>query len=274
LPKNSDKTDPIEALFSEGRALSEQSRERIVELGDAATDRLLEIVADKKLWDDQAPGQGFAPIHAAEILGEIGDESAIEPLYEILHKVDPDALLDDAIVDAIRAFGLAAVNPGLRQIDSWDDPYLADLAYIFSGLPVCHEKILQVLLKYFLKQPVPAAELLADYGDPAAIDALEVALDRYIAAAAGDPKYRRPIFTLAESIEALGGELTDEQRFVVKDLRARRTASQAVLDKLASKPEPDDSATYKKPREIGRNDPCWCGSGRKYKKCHWQSDHQ
>lgn len=25
-------------------------------------------------------------------------------------------------------------------------------------------------------------------------------------------------------------------------------------------------------REIGRNEPCWCGSGRKYKKCHWKSD--
>ncbi|MGM0443407.1 MAG: type I methionyl aminopeptidase [Fibrobacterota bacterium] len=23
---------------------------------------------------------------------------------------------------------------------------------------------------------------------------------------------------------------------------------------------------------IGRNDPCWCGSGKKYKKCHWKSD--
>ncbi|MCL5781990.1 MAG: SEC-C metal-binding domain-containing protein [Patescibacteria group bacterium] len=21
-------------------------------------------------------------------------------------------------------------------------------------------------------------------------------------------------------------------------------------------------------KEIGRNDPCWCGSGKKYKKCH------
>jgi len=24
-----------------------------------------------------------------------------------------------------------------------------------------------------------------------------------------------------------------------------------------------------KRRKIGRNDPCWCGSGKKYKKCHW-----
>jgi len=24
----------------------------------------------------------------------------------------------------------------------------------------------------------------------------------------------------------------------------------------------------------GRNEPCWCGSGRKYKKCHAPEDHQ
>ena len=23
---------------------------------------------------------------------------------------------------------------------------------------------------------------------------------------------------------------------------------------------------------LGRNDPCWCGSGKKYKKCHLDSD--
>ncbi|MGC9348682.1 MAG: preprotein translocase subunit SecA [Anaerolineae bacterium] len=25
-------------------------------------------------------------------------------------------------------------------------------------------------------------------------------------------------------------------------------------------------------RDLGRNDPCWCGSGKKYKDCHWRSD--
>lgn len=25
-------------------------------------------------------------------------------------------------------------------------------------------------------------------------------------------------------------------------------------------------------RNLGRNDPCWCGSGRKYKHCHWRED--
>ncbi|MBW1834983.1 MAG: SEC-C domain-containing protein [Deltaproteobacteria bacterium] len=26
--------------------------------------------------------------------------------------------------------------------------------------------------------------------------------------------------------------------------------------------------------KLGRNDICWCGSGRKYKKCHYESDHK
>lgn len=27
-------------------------------------------------------------------------------------------------------------------------------------------------------------------------------------------------------------------------------------------------------KELGRNDPCWCGSGKKYKKCHCDMDHK
>ncbi|CAG0944383.1 partial Protein translocase subunit SecA, partial [Anaerolineae bacterium] len=26
--------------------------------------------------------------------------------------------------------------------------------------------------------------------------------------------------------------------------------------------------------KLGRNDPCWCGSGKKYKNCHMQSDNR
>ncbi len=36
---------------------------------------------------------------------------------------------------------------------------------------------------------------------------------------------------------------------------------------LPEQPEPDD-----RPPRPGRNDPCWCGSGRKYKKCHLRED--
>ncbi len=32
-----------------------------------------------------------------------------------------------------------------------------------------------------------------------------------------------------------------------------------------------EQATASKPQKLGRNDPCWCGSGKKYKKCHYPS---
>jgi uncharacterized protein YecA (UPF0149 family) len=38
-----------------------------------------------------------------------------------------------------------------------------------------------------------------------------------------------------------------------------------VLDYFAPKEE-------QPVRNLGRNDPCWCGSGRKYKNCHLRED--
>ena len=46
------------------------------------------------------------------------------------------------------------------------------------------------------------------------------------------------------------------------------SAGGAVAD---SKPEPARKTEREK---IGRNDPCWCGSGKKYKHCHYKQDKQ
>ena len=40
----------------------------------------------------------------------------------------------------------------------------------------------------------------------------------------------------------------------------------ALLDRLFRRRPPEGAAN------LGRNDPCWCGSGRKYKRCHYESD--
>ena len=37
----------------------------------------------------------------------------------------------------------------------------------------------------------------------------------------------------------------------------------------ATKPAPEPVRVKKMP---GRNDPCWCGSGKKYKQCHMKAD--
>jgi len=40
----------------------------------------------------------------------------------------------------------------------------------------------------------------------------------------------------------------------------------ALLDRLFRRRPPEEAAN------LGRNDPCWCGSGKKYKRCHYQAD--
>jgi hypothetical protein len=43
-----------------------------------------------------------------------------------------------------------------------------------------------------------------------------------------------------------------------------------LLDRILGKPgATNEDAPANKP---GRNEPCWCGSGRKYKKCHLPED--
>jgi len=41
-----------------------------------------------------------------------------------------------------------------------------------------------------------------------------------------------------------------------------------LFDRFVSKKPPEEA------KRLGRNDPCWCGSGKKYKKCHYEADRE
>jgi preprotein translocase subunit SecA len=46
-------------------------------------------------------------------------------------------------------------------------------------------------------------------------------------------------------------------------------APEAYADERpAEAPAPVQQRRVDEAEQIGRNDPCWCGSGKKYKKCH------
>lgn len=61
--------------------------------------------------------------------------------------------------------------------------------------------------------------------------------------------------------------------------RNQRRVKQSRLPEYIRHPPPiPDELLYpsslieevrKRPQQLGRNEPCWCGSGKKYKKCHW-----
>jgi preprotein translocase subunit SecA len=49
---------------------------------------------------------------------------------------------------------------------------------------------------------------------------------------------------------------------------AAAAGAQGVGDPEEPLPEPVETRVLEDEERIGRNDPCWCGSGKKYKKCH------
>ncbi len=276
MPKLSEQFDkPVALLFDSGQDLPEEHRDAILEAGSEVVDDLTTILEDRALWDDEAPGEGWAPIHAAELLGEIGDPDALPALYRVLRIIDPDAVLDDAIEDSIVAFGEDAIKPGRAALKSWNDVFLIDLAHVFARLDIRKKSVFQVLLKFFIKDPEHGAPLLGAYGDPAGRDAIEVVLDRYVIAASEDADQADTIVALADAYEALGGKLTGDAKKTARAIRKKKKHVQDIIDRAKRGDDPSiGEDTFVSDRDIGRNDPCWCGSGRKYKRCHLAEDNQ
>ncbi|MCU1233933.1 MAG: motif domain protein [Candidatus Solibacter sp.] len=88
---------------------------------------------------------------------------------------------------------------------------------------------------------------------------------------------------LAASIEKeYGSHLNREARKELKVIRSEIDAArqswtddepsiyQVICDEFEA--ADDDQTVVRQEPKLGRNDPCWCGSGKKYKKCHLDED--
>ncbi|NTU81333.1 MAG: hypothetical protein HGA45_18475 [Chloroflexales bacterium] len=73
-----------------------------------------------------------------------------------------------------------------------------------------------------------------------------------------------------------GQTLSPEERQRVDALGAQIFAEPHLWDDLIPPNPPASVAPQGAPPPAharpGRNDPCWCGSGRKYKQCHLRAD--
>jgi hypothetical protein len=82
--------------------------------------------------------------------------------------------------------------------------------------------------------------------------------------------------------EQFGAQLSRAAR---KELKNLRTEIEAARQEIATAEEPsiyevcqdgfdlvDDETFERAEPKLGRNEPCWCGSGKKYKKCHLDAD--
>jgi preprotein translocase subunit SecA len=67
-------------------------------------------------------------------------------------------------------------------------------------------------------------------------------------------------------------DILQEPRQAPRNLQARHASMMSQTAASAGGQEAEARAPVRAIKRPGRNDPCWCGSGKKYKQCHMRSD--
>src|SRR5438128_35284 len=120
-------TDPealARLLIDAGEKIPPRLRERILAFGPAVIPPLVALMEDEALFLEEAPGEGWAPIHAAELLGELSAAEAIEPMLRRLTNLDWDTILHETLTEALPRLGPAVLEPTLAAHAEATDPRL------------------------------------------------------------------------------------------------------------------------------------------------------
>jgi hypothetical protein len=243
-----------------------------LDLGPEHAPDLIRMALDEELyWADPDTDAAWAPVHAWRALAQLRAQEAAQPLTHLLSRIDEYD--DDWVGEELpRVFG----HIGPAAIPVLAD-YLADDAHgLWARLAAAHG-----LSEIGTRHPGARFD---------ATDALTITLERF---ADLDPTLNGFIISYLVDLEAVEAAPLMKRAFeadrvdlaVMGDwedvqirlglLEERKTPpKRAVLGDLSRVTALAEEGARRRLREIGRNDPCWCGSGKKYKHCHLRDDQQ
>jgi HEAT repeat protein len=259
----------VRRLLQHGEELPPSLCSDILSRGSEAVAPLIALLADPALDDLDAVGQGCVPLHAAKLLGELQAPEAIGPLLEALSRTEPGYLLYEDVRRALEKLGGMVAPQALELLARTEEPgYREGLLSVLANSGVKDERIFEALCEQLrAADPVLAAFNLAEYGDPRAIEPLTQALSAQELEPAEGPFSNQNVIELAAAIEELGGSLEPSLQDKFDGVIAQRERWRTELLRDAVVPRP-----IQRRERPGRNEPCWCGSGVKYKKCHLSED--
>lgn len=256
-------------LIASGERLSAEVQSQILALGEHAIAQLVDILRNHQLEDQDAPGADWVPVHAVRLLGALRAAAAVEPMLDLLADGDGTDYLSAAIIEALPAMGPTVLERLLQAQPQFEKSNQMNLLnVVLSRLGVHDPRILAILLDELKRSLDTGAANLAVYGDPAALPDLMRAFDDYEVTPSDSPLTHHAMIELTAAIEDLGGELTPAQQTKARMADEPRRRFAEMLTRLAASKPAAGTAR----RKIRRNKPCPCGSGKKYKKCHWFSD--
>jgi hypothetical protein len=274
LPPGPADAPAIRRLLIKGQpTLAPAVRDRILSAAASAVPTLIEVLVDESLAAENGPGQGYAPIHAARLLGDLAATEAIEPLLGRLADTTWGEILHDTIIQALPRIGATVVEPALRLLAETDDPDVRhSVRAVLSEVGVRDDRIRDALVAELELEPDLGAMHLSSYGDASVLPLLHDAFSRYVIVR-GEMFGNQALIEIEAAIEELGGTLTPAEKDKLERAMKARASARTEPD-VDIEDAPVDGTPVHAAEKVGRNEPCWCGSGRKYKKCHLAADEE
>ncbi len=266
-----------------------------VRRGEAVMDFAAGVLESERFWtDDQTRGEAWLPVHAAMILGLMPDDRAGTLLAGYMRRMAFEDDLQDWLggywpaffrnkpgeqIELLKALGedpslgwfmrLEAIEVVLSMAEARGDAVLdpmldwaARFAFDEKEDEMLRDLLASTLLDFARPEHRAKLEAIADEDFVAAFDRDEI--ERIYAAGGEPPQWTdRPdpwSFYSPEEIEARQSDLGDEDE--TEDVEAEDDEEFLL---------PVETYVRTTPK-IGRNDPCPCGSGKKYKKCCLDAD--
>ena len=238
-------------------------------LGPEHIDALIRLACDVALnTADTQSGDVWGPMHAWRALGQLRAEAATVPLLALLNSIVNDGPADEEIPVVFGMIGPAAIPHIKAYLSDRSNPVwsaamgMAGLKEIVRRHPDCRAETIGILIG-MLKPHADANRTVSGFAvsglmDLRAVEAIDPIRDAF----------RR------DSVDiSIAGDVEDVE--IGLGLRASRAtpaphysmefgdwSAPSGLDR-----KPGGIPVLAKRQDVGRNDPCPCGSGKKYKKC-------
>ncbi|MDI6721141.1 MAG: DUF1186 domain-containing protein [Candidatus Aenigmarchaeota archaeon] len=261
----------IEKLVSSGLMVDRNLVEEIAKREESA-DYLLNILREDEYWNSEEKGDGWPPIHAIFILGLIGSQKAFDALKYALQEREDE--LGDWVTEDVPSILFAFGKCFLGQIR---EIALGESFNMYVRLVAIDALCAMSITDKELIPPVAEVckNFLEDENDEMVCLALppiaEVKDDGLFEKA--KEAYKSRAFskdvTKMEDLEELHNGTSDLPVYPRCTTSLWDHFSEEKLNRFwkGNYESHGSSIGIAKKNKVGRNDPCPCGSGKKYKKC-------
>ena len=249
----------------------------IAKRGDAIF-HLRRILQDGRYWYTELKdfGEAWAPIHAIHILAMIKSREALELLLDVIRYRGEDLSdwLTESVPYLLVAFGEDAI-PRLEEFT--EDETLESfargtgataLAKLAKKFPSREAEVKSHLIKLLsttndITFGSLVADELAEFHDPSVLPEIRRAF--------AEGRIDESMNTEQDIEMVVNGTYADldEERFRRYTQDPANHFSRKNIEDLHSTEYGKMDVVQVKSKKVGRNDPCPCGSGKKYKKCCW-----